>query len=344
MWENLKKIKTWVVDKVLWAERELKGKTGEEKRAVVVSKLNEIINLPWVPEWVEGKLIGFFVDMVCDKANILTDHDITKVKTEEQKEALAGVIEAPMQMVVSAASKAQTVDERLAELCKMYRIETKGPPKAEAPEAKTEPPTEPAKTEEPAKNPPKESNTENWRHSIEFSLQWEGGRNFDIVNGQPVVKGAAKADAGGATAYGITIPTLKAGRAAGVVEHSNICKLTKDEAKLIYKKNFWDRYGWGEVAWPACLCCLDISINHGGFAWILQRACVDCGQNIVVDGKYGPKTFAAAKTCDAVALAKAIVKRRKTYYENIVAKTPSQKVFLNGWLRRNNAMAKAAGV
>lgn len=346
MWENLKKIKTWVVDKVLWAERELKGKTGEEKRAVVVSKLNEIINLPWVPEWVEGKLIGFFVDMVCDKANILTDHDLTKVKTEEQKEALAGVIEAPMQMVVSAASKAQTIDDRLEELRKMYGVEREPEPKlgsGPVASAQTGGATEGAA--EPLKESPQESSaTENWRRSIDFSLQWEGGRNFDVVDGQPVVKGSAKADAGGATAYGITIPTLKAGRAAGVVGHSDICKLTQDEAKLIYKKNFWDRYGWGEVAWPACLCCLDISINHGGFAWILQRACVDCGQNIAVDGKYGPKTFAAAKACDAVPLAKAIVKRRKAYYENIVAKTPSQKVFLNGWLRRNNAMAKAAGV
>jgi len=187
-------------------------------------------------------------------------------------------------------------------------------------------------------------NEEKFQRSINFSLKWEGGRNFNIVNGKPVVKGAAKADLGGATAYGIIISTLKAACASGVVSHDDICKLTQDEAKLIYRKNFWDRYGWGELAWPVCLCCLDISINHGGFAWILQRAAQDCGQTLKIDGKFGKQTFAALKACEPVKLAKAIVEQRKKYYEKIVAKNPSQKVFMNGWLRRNNEMAQAAGV
>ena len=187
---------------------------------------------------------------------------------------------------------------------------------------------------------------ENWQRSIDFSLQWEGGRNFNIVNGKPVIKGSAKADAGGATAYGIIIPTLTTAYEAGVVPHKDICKLTQSEAKLIYKRFFWDRYGWGELAWPACLCCLDISINHSPKGWtlILQRAETDCGQSVVIDGAFGAKTFAAAKACNPSALAEAVVKRRKAYYENIVANRPSQKVFLSGWLRRNDAMAKAAGV
>lgn len=185
---------------------------------------------------------------------------------------------------------------------------------------------------------------ENWERSIAFSLKWEGAQNFTVVNGKPVVKGAAKNDTGGATAYGITIPTLKAAYMSSVVPHMDICKLTQAEAKLIYKKNFWERYGWGELAWPVCLCCLDISINHGGFAWILQRAEKDCGQAVNIDGKFGPKTFAAAKACPPMELARAIARQRKAYYENIVAKNASQKVFLTGWLRRNNEMAKAAGV
>lgn len=186
---------------------------------------------------------------------------------------------------------------------------------------------------------------EKFDRSIAFSLQWEGGRNFSIVNGKPVIKGAAKADAGGATAYGITWATLKNAYKAGVVSHDDICRLTIDESKLIYKKNYWGCYGWSDIEWPACLCCLDISINHGpkGWATILQRAETDCGQSVVIDGVFGPKTFAATKACDPVALAKAIVLRRKAYYESIAGK-PSQRVFLKGWLRRNDAMAKEAGV
>ena len=41
---------------------------------------------------------------------------------------------------------------------------------------------------------------EKFDRAIAFSLKWEGGRNFTIVNGRPVIKGTAKADLGGATA------------------------------------------------------------------------------------------------------------------------------------------------
>ena len=93
-------------------------------------------------------------------------------------------------------------------------------------------------------------NDEKFRRAIDFSLKWEGGRNFNIVNGRPVVKGTAKNDLGGATAYGIIISTLKAAYSAGIVSHQDICKLTQEEAKLIYRKNFWDKYGWEQLEWP----------------------------------------------------------------------------------------------
>lgn len=143
MWEKFKRLKTWVVEKVLWAESELKGKTGAEKRAAVVGKLNEIVNLPWVPEWAEAKLIGWLVDLICRKLNILTDNNFAGMKlSAKQTEELVEALEAPTEMVISAASKARTVDERLAELCRIYGIETEETPKPEtpAPEAKTEPP------------------------------------------------------------------------------------------------------------------------------------------------------------------------------------------------------------
>ena len=185
---------------------------------------------------------------------------------------------------------------------------------------------------------------EKFDKAITFSLKWEGGRNFNIINGKPVIKGNAKADLGGATAYGITWPTLKSAFKNGIVNHDDICKLTVDEAKLIYKKIFWDRYGWEQLDWPVCLCCLDCCINHGRFASILQRAAIDCGQSVVVDGKFGPKTFAALKACEPQKLAKAIYNQRKKYYEKIVARNPSQNVFLNGWMRRADEMARTAGI
>jgi len=186
------------------------------------------------------------------------------------------------------------------------------------------------------------TNDEKFERSIAFSLKEEGGQNFIIINGKPVVRGSAKADAGGATAYGVTWATLKSAYKAGIVSHDDICKLTREEARLIYKKRYWDKYGWDELEWPVCLCCLDCCINHGGFASILQRAANDCGQNLVVDGKFGPKTFAGLKACEPEKLAEAIYKQRVKYYHKIVTNKPSQKGFLKGWLRRADEMIKEA--
>lgn len=185
---------------------------------------------------------------------------------------------------------------------------------------------------------------EKFEKAIAFSLKEEGGRNFNIVNGKPVIKSYAKADLGGATAYGVTWQTLKTAYKAGIVGHEDICKLTPEEARLIYKKNYWDKYKWQELKWPVCLCCLDCCINHGKFAYILQRAAVECGQSVVIDGKFGPKTFAALKACEPQKLVKAIYKQRKIYYEKIIARNPSQEKYRKGWMRRADEMAREAGI
>lgn len=320
----------YAVTKVLGVEKIMSGKTGKEKRAAVVSALEKLIPLPQQLEGLDDAIIGWLVDRVCETMNWLTDYDFSKVElAEPEVQKVAQVLNVSVASVANSAGK--TVEGKLDSLFEKYGIEKPAEPVAPVPEAKAEPTTQAATDDK-------------WGRSIAFSMKWEGGRNFDVVNGKPVVKGAAKADTGGATAYGITIPALKAAYAAGVVPHADICQLTQAEAKEIYKKNFWDRYGWGELPWPVCMMCLDCSINHGGFAWILQRGAVECGQRPKVDGKFGPQTFAALKACRPESLAAAIVRQRKTYYENIVARTPSQKVFLKGWLSRNDAMAKEAGL
>ena len=327
----------WAVDRVLGVEKAMPAKSGKEKRAAVVSLLDAMIPLPQKMEGVDDAVIGAVVDWVCDTMNWLTDYDFSKAElSDEQKKQVADMVSVSVASVASVAGMAgKSVDERLDALYEKYKIE-------KAAEAEVRPSVATPETDADLER--QHADDKNWERSIAFSLKYEGGQNFTVVNGKPVVKGAAKADKGGATAYGITIPVLKAAHASGVVSHSDICKLTQEEAKAIYRKNFWERYGWDELAWPVCLCCLDCCINHGGFAWILQRAAADCKQALVIDGKFGPKTFAALKACNPTQLAAAIVKQRKSYYEKIVARDSSQKVFLKGWLSRADAMAKAAGV
>ena len=334
MWGMLCDVAGWAIDRVLGAEKTMPGKSGAEKRAAVVSFLDAMVPLPQKLEGLDDAVIGWVVDWVCEKLNWLTDYDFSKTELDEtQKEKLVEVLNVSVASVADTTGK--TAAERLDALYEKYNIE-----KA----AETEIKADVATPETDAELARQHVEADKWERSIAFSLKWEGGQNFSVVNGKPVVKGAAKNDTGGATAYGITIPTLKAAYAAGVVSHADVCKLTQSEAKAIYRKNFWERYGWGEMEWPVCMMCLDCSINHGGFAWILQRAAVECGQRPKVDGKFGPQTFTALKACRPVSLAAAIVRQRKAYYEKIVVRDSSQKVFLNGWLRRNNEMAKEAGV
>ncbi|MBQ6665469.1 MAG: hypothetical protein IJM68_07795, partial [Synergistaceae bacterium] len=71
---------------------------------------------------------------------------------------------------------------------------------------------------------------------------------------------------------------------------------------------------------------------------------IECGQSVVIDGKFGPKTFAALKACNPLMLAGAIYRQRVRYYDRIIARNPKQRVFYNGWMRRADSMAEAAGV
>ena len=319
MKEMLKSVKKWVLEQVVWAEKNLKGKTGAEKRAAVVAKVDDMLALPWWLEWADGPVIGWLVDAACERLNWLTDWKFDEVDlTPERAEKLAVVMDAPLAEVKAAGTEQKSLDARLTELSERYGLEQEKP--APAPK-------------------------DDFKMAIAFSMKWEGGKNFDEVNGLPVLKAYAKNDKGGPTAYGITIPTLKYAHASGVVKHSDICRLTPDEAKAIYRKNFWERYGWGSLRWPVSLCCLDVSINHGGFAWILQRACKALGSSLTVDGKFGPQTFAALKSLEPKTLAAEIVKQRKNYYEKIVAKDPKQKeAHWGGWMNRLNDMARTAGV
>ena len=137
-WTKLREFRVWVVEKVLWAENELSGKTGAEKRAIIVGKLDELVPLSFWLEWADGPLIGWMVDRACDILNHITGHKFKGLQlSQEQKEKVADVLEAPVKV---AATKAQDVNERLEELYKKYGIQ---PDK----------PDEPAQTPAPGKGP-----------------------------------------------------------------------------------------------------------------------------------------------------------------------------------------------
>ena len=94
--EKLRQIKHWVVEQVLWAEHELKGKSGTEKKAAVVKKLDELIQLPFYLEWVDDILISYFVDQACELLNAQFSHhfdeaDISSIQENKIAEDMTSI-------------------------------------------------------------------------------------------------------------------------------------------------------------------------------------------------------------------------------------------------------------
>ncbi len=69
MFDKFKGIVNDVIEQVVWAERELRGKSGAEKKAIVVKKIDELIVLPAALEWVDDILINYLVDLACNMFN-----------------------------------------------------------------------------------------------------------------------------------------------------------------------------------------------------------------------------------------------------------------------------------
>ena len=84
--EKLKQIKKWAIEQVLWAERNLSGKTGAEKKAVVVKKLDELITLPFYLEWVDDVILGLLVDKTCDALNNFAGHKFGNLALDAKQE------------------------------------------------------------------------------------------------------------------------------------------------------------------------------------------------------------------------------------------------------------------
>ena len=85
--EKITEIKKWVIEQVLWAETELAGKSGTEKKAAVVKKLDELIKLPAYLEWVDDMIISYLVDQACEKLNKLTAHNFGNAELNDVDKA-----------------------------------------------------------------------------------------------------------------------------------------------------------------------------------------------------------------------------------------------------------------
>jgi lysozyme family protein len=166
----------------------------------------------------------------------------------------------------------------------------------------------------------------------------EGGANFNIVNGKPVLKPNSRNDRGGPTKYGITWGTLAKAYSQGLVNHNDITRLTKPEADAIYEAMYWRPSRSDKLPWGLCLVHFDCAVNSGvsGAGKLLQRSVNDLltARKITVDGIIGPDSLLAVGEVPLDALTARYLDVREMFYRGLVAKDPGQGTFLPGWLNR----------
>ena len=156
-------------------------------------------------------------------------------------------------------------------------------------------------------------------------LKWEGG----FVN-DPT-------DHGGATNKGVTIATWKKcgydKDGDGDIDVDDIRLLTVNDATLVLKKYYWDRW---KADWIVNQSVADILVD---WVWGSGKWGIIIPQRILYlkeDGIVGNNTLNAVNNVEPAKFHQQIKQAREKFLQDIVARDKSQSRFIQGWLNRLN--------
>jgi lysozyme family protein len=138
-------------------------------------------------------------------------------------------------------------------------------------------------------------------------------------------------DRGGATNFGITQKTYESyvGRKVSVSEIEN---MRVDEAREIYKRNYWDAIGGDYItSFPVAYIIFDQAVNRG-VSSALRQACKVA--EVVQEGSINSAIIKAINMYDPELFIMEYLSASEDFYIALVAKDPTQKVFIKGWLNR----------
>jgi len=159
-----------------------------------------------------------------------------------------------------------------------------------------------------------------FEQALEIVFKHEGVLSDDVL------------DKGGLTKYGIS------SRAYPDVD---IRALTKEQAGDIYYRDYWRSSKAHLISSPeVATLVFDIAVNSGvrNSGYMVQRAILAHGTSISLDGLVGRNTLAEINNIGN-RLLPTLISERVGFYKRIVARSPSQKRFLKGWLRRAYSFA-----
>lgn len=158
-------------------------------------------------------------------------------------------------------------------------------------------------------------------------------------------------DPGGATSLGISLRFLKDYAQSnpgdfdtfdvdddGDIDAQDIKGLTKEGAKYLYKKQFWDKFKYDQIKnFLIARKVFDLCVNmYAAQAHkVVQRAIrAASGIKLLEDGILGPKSIAAINSADQTSLLAAIRSEAAGFYRLLAATKPDLQGFLQGWLSR----------
>lgn len=107
--------------------------------------------------------------------------------------------------------------------------------------------------------------------------------------------------------------------------------------KEFYKSNFWYAINAGAINdQQLAHNVFDFAVNAGvgAASKMLQRAANKVCGDLEVDGQVGAKTIAALNKLNGKAVYDNFNSERKVFYDNIIARNPSQDVFRKSWYSR----------
>jgi lysozyme family protein len=148
-------------------------------------------------------------------------------------------------------------------------------------------------------------------------------------------------DKGGATKQGVTQRVYDTYRMVSGKPTRSVRDIDGGEVAEIYRRQYWNAAGCGVMPYNLALCMFDAAVNHGSVRAVkfLQDAI-----QVTTDGNIGPQTLSRlSEVLEATGervLVDRILSVRSDFFNAIVERDPSQRVFLKGWKNRIDRLRK----
>ncbi len=161
--------------------------------------------------------------------------------------------------------------------------------------------------------------------ALQFTLNWEGGA------GHPE-------DIGGVVQHGITQDSYDAYLRRNNLPLKSVREITPAEVEQIYEQMYWRPSHAKLMILPLAVVHFDTAVNFSVRASIefLQEAL----EGLAIDGDFGPNTRSYLEENNTLETAQRYCQARIDYRYYRVKTNPTQKIFLEGWLKRDRDLLR----